>query len=222
MQVPANFDSVSLDALINDWVSAMEADSVEGLIILGPDGLTPDARRCVRVVHPPRYRAVAEALVSSDEFEPGLADADEPMVLWQSISYGNYLEMSRWRVLALSHGMQSMVRVSFLMPKHKATECYFLSSRSFQGKTEAASLVWSALSVWPKVRRQLAQAINPLSPREVECLSMALDGLTAAQTAFHLGCGERTVNYYLANAMRKFGVDSKLAAVERAIWLGLL
>jgi LuxR family quorum-sensing system transcriptional regulator SolR len=30
------------------------------------------------------------------------------------------------------------------------------------------------------------------------------------------------VNYHLANAMAKLGVDNKLAAVQRACWLGAL
>ncbi len=51
---------------------------------------------------------------------------------------------------------------------------------------------------------------------------LAFDGLTAAETGHKLECSERTVNYYLSNAMRKLGVDNKLAAVERAIWYGVI
>jgi DNA-binding CsgD family transcriptional regulator len=44
----------------------------------------------------------------------------------------------------------------------------------------------------------------------------------AAQTGKSLVCSERTVNYYLSNAMRKLGVDNKLEAVQRAIWYGVI
>jgi LuxR family quorum-sensing system transcriptional regulator SolR len=37
-----------------------------------------------------------------------------------------------------------------------------------------------------------------------------------------MACSERTVNYHLANAMAKLKVDNKLAAVQRACWIGAL
>ncbi|MFM7331585.1 MAG: helix-turn-helix transcriptional regulator [Brachymonas sp.] len=61
-----------------------------------------------------------------------------------------------------------------------------------------------------------------MSAREKECLGLAFDGLTAVETSKRLECSERTVNYYLSNAMRKLGVDNKLQAVERAVWYGVL
>ena len=44
----------------------------------------------------------------------------------------------------------------------------------------------------------------------------------ARQSAEQLACSERTVNYHLANAMAKLKVDNKLAAVQRACWIGAL
>jgi len=37
-----------------------------------------------------------------------------------------------------------------------------------------------------------------------------------------MDCSERTVNYHLANAMAKLRTDNKLAAVQRACWIGLI
>jgi LuxR family transcriptional regulator, quorum-sensing system regulator SolR len=65
-------------------------------------------------------------------------------------------------------------------------------------------------------------ARSTLSPRERECLVLAFQGMTARETADVLRCGERTVNYHLANAMRKLKVDNKLAAIQRACWLGAI
>ncbi|HEY1226009.1 MAG TPA: LuxR C-terminal-related transcriptional regulator, partial [Ramlibacter sp.] len=50
----------------------------------------------------------------------------------------------------------------------------------------------------------------------------AFQGLTARETAGLLQCAERTVNYHLANAMGKLKVDNKLAAIQRACWLGAI
>jgi DNA-binding CsgD family transcriptional regulator len=96
------------------------------------------------------------------------------------------------------------------------------SPRELNDRAEAASLVWSALNVWPVVRKCIAAERSTLSPRERECLLLAFQGLTARESAQRLHCSERTVNYHLANAMGKLRVDSKLAAIQRACWLGVI
>jgi LuxR family transcriptional regulator, quorum-sensing system regulator SolR len=219
---PANFDSLMLDGLLADWMAALQSEAVEALVVLGPDVQTPDMHRCVHAVHPPRLQAMAQALAESEEFGRDWLESDSPLAIWQDISRGSYSDLSRWRLLALSHGLQSMVRVAFMLPRGKAFECYLMTPRALNDKGDATNLVWSMLNIWPRIKRGMAEVICPLSPREKECLALAFDGLTAAETGLKLECSERTVNYYLANAMRKLGVDSKLAAVERAVWYGVI
>ena len=89
-------------------------------------------------------------------------------------------------------------------------------------KSEAATLAWSALNIWPTLKRVLAESINTLSPRELQCLSLSFEGLTARESGIQLECSTRTVNYHLANAMAKLEVDNKIAAIQRACWYGLL
>ena len=62
----------------------------------------------------------------------------------------------------------------------------------------------------------------PLSPRERECLMLAFNGLTARESSMQMTCTERTVNYHLANAMAKLRVENKLAAIQRACWIGAI
>ncbi len=219
---PANFDSVMLDGLLADWMAALQSEAVEVLIVLGPDVNSPDVHRSVHAVHPPRLAAMAQALAESEEFGRNWVESDSPLALWQDISRGSYAELSRWRLMALSHGLQSIVRVAFMMPRGKLMECYLMTPRALHDKTQATALVWSVLNIWPRIKRGIADVLCPLSPREKECLGLAFDGLTAAETGIELVCSERTVNYYLSNAMRKLGVDNKLAAVERAIWYGVI
>jgi LuxR family transcriptional regulator, quorum-sensing system regulator SolR len=222
MSQPANFDSVILDGMLSDWMAALKSEAVEALIVLGPDVQESTWTRCVRIVHPPRLEAMAQALAESEEFGREWVESDSPLAIWQDISRGNYSDLNRWRVLALSHGLQSMVRVAFMLPRGKSLECYLMTPRALHEKNEATALVWSVLNIWPLIKRSMAEVICPLSPREKECLALAFDGLTAAETGKELACSERTVNYYLSNAMRKLGVDNKLAAVERAIWYGVI
>ncbi len=61
-----------------------------------------------------------------------------------------------------------------------------------------------------------------LSDREVECLGWSARGKTIAEVATILGLAPRTVEFHLANAMRKLGVFSKVHAVAVAIQLGLI
>jgi LuxR family transcriptional regulator, quorum-sensing system regulator SolR len=222
MHSPANFDSLVLDGFLVDWLGALKSYSVEALIILGPSVFGTPSQRCVHAVYPPRLLDTATALADSDEFGYAWQVSDSPLVAWQSISRGSYTDLNRWRLLALAHGLQSMVRVEFSLPRSRAFECFLLTSQAMQNRNEAAALVWSTLNVWPKIKRAIAEVICPLSPREKECLALAFDGYTAVESAKLIDCSDRTVTYHLANAMRKLQVDNKLAAIERACWYGVM
>ena len=222
MQLPVNFDSVSLDGVLSDWVSALSEFSVEAVVVLGPNPFGGSDDREVVAVHPPMMADAANALAESRDFGAPWRDSDAPLVAWQSISKSDPLQASRWRMLWMAHGFQTVVRVEFPLPAGRAFECFMFSPRELTNRSEAASLVWSAMNVWPVVRRALAQARSTLSPRERECLVLAFEGMTARETAARLRCSERTVNYHLANAMSKLRVDNKLAAIQRACWIGAI
>jgi len=222
MEVPVNFDSVSLDGLLSDWVGAMREFSVEAVAVLGPDPFGTSEDRQVIAVHPPVVAEAANALAESRDFGAPWRDSDAPLVAWQTIAKSGPLNSSRWRLLWLAHGYQTVVRVEFSLPAGRAFECFMFSPRELTDRAEAASLVWSALNIWPLVKRTIAVARSTLSPRERECLVLAFQGLTARESSHQLKCSERTVNYHLANAMNKLRVDNKMAAIQRACWLGAI
>jgi DNA-binding CsgD family transcriptional regulator len=219
---PVNFDSVSLDGVLSDWVGALREFSVEALAILGPDPFGTIEDRQVVAVHPPLMADAARSLAESRDFGARWRDSDAPLVAWQHIAKSDQLSTSRWRLLWLAHGFQTVVRVELSLPAGRAFECFMFSSREFGDRSEAAALVWSALNIWPVVRRSIAQERSSLSPRERECLLLAFNGLTARESAPLLRCTERTVNYHLANAMGKLKVDNKMAAIQRACWIGAI
>lgn len=222
MTLPVNFDSVGVDAILSDWVGALREHGVEAVLVLGPDPLGERDRRDVLAVHPPRMLHAAEALAASRDFGTGWRDSDAPLVAWQDIAKSAAEEGSRWRLLWLAHGHQTLVRVAFPLPAGRAFECFLFSPRAFSARAEAAALAWSAFNVWPMLRRAIASQRVSLSPRELESLNLAFEGLTARETAQRMDCSERTVNYHLANAMAKLRTDNKLAAVQRACWFGLI
>ncbi|RYF15935.1 MAG: LuxR family transcriptional regulator [Comamonadaceae bacterium] len=222
MGIPVNFDSVSLDGILSDWVAALREFSVEAVVVLGPDPFGgPDDRQVV-AAHPPVVAEAATALAESRDFGARWRDSDAPLVAWQTISKSDPQGTSRWRMLWRAHGYQTVVRVEFPLPAGRAFECFMFSPRELTERNEAAMLAWSALNIWPLVKRSIAAARSMLSPRERECLELAFQGKTARETSQALQCTERTVNYHLANAMSKLKVDNKMAAIQRACWLGAL
>ena len=62
----------------------------------------------------------------------------------------------------------------------------------------------------------------PLTDRERECLAWACRGKTRSETADILAIGDRTVEFHLANAMRKLGVYNKFHAIAVAIQRGII
>ena len=56
-----------------------------------------------------------------------------------------------------------------------------------------------------------------LSPREIEILRWCSDGKTSEEIAVILGLQARTVNFHVANAIKKLNVTNKTSAAVRAI-----
>jgi len=222
MGTPVNFDSVSLDGILSDWVAALREFSVEAVVILGPDPFGGSEDRQVVAVHPPVVAEAANALAESRDFGARWRDSDAPLVAWQTIARTDPQHSSRWRMLWLAHGYQTLVRVEFSLPAGRAFECFMFSPRELTDRADAAAMAWSALNIWPLVKRSIAQARSTLSRRERECLELAFEGLTARESSQRLQCSERTVNYHIANAMNKLRVDNKMAAIQRACWLGAI
>jgi LuxR family transcriptional regulator, quorum-sensing system regulator SolR len=223
MTLPVNFDSLGVDAILADWVEALGEHGIEAVVVLGPNPSGGNDDREVLAVHPPRLLGPAQALAASGDFGASWRDSDAPLVAWQDISKSAYADQgARWRRLWLAHGQQTLVRVSFGLPAGRAFECFMFSAKTFADRSVPAVLAWSAFNIWPTLRRTIAERRVGLSPRERESLSLAFEGLTAREAAARMGCSERTVNFHLANVMAKLGADNKLAAVQRACWIGLL
>ena len=222
MQVPANFDSVGLDAIMGDWLLALREFSVEAIVVLGPDPLASLQPQLVLALHPPRLLEAARALAEAQDCGMSQVDVHAPLTSWQLIAQPTPDKPCRWRRLWLGYGYQSVLRIDFPLVGGRAFEVYLFSPRQWHGRHEAAALAWSALNVWPLLKQALAAVRNPLSPRELESLKLAFQGLTARASGEVMACSERTVNFHLANAMSKLQVESKLAAVQRACWYGLI
>ena len=67
-----------------------------------------------------------------------------------------------------------------------------------------------------------AQKPHPLSPRELEVLTLAAGGLTNKEIAYRLGLSERTIQFHLNSVFNKSGTNSRTEAVALAIRNGWL
>ena len=181
MKPPVNFDSIPLDGLLSDWVSVLRGYSVEAVVILGPDPFGGVEDREVVAVHPPIVADAAKALAQSRDFGATWRETDGPMVAWQHIAKADILGTVRWRLLALARGFQTVVRIEFSLPAGRAFECFMFSPRQLHDRAVAEALAWSALNIWPQVRRAIATSRSLLSPRESESLRLTFEGLTARQ-----------------------------------------
>ena len=222
MVIPVNFDSVDLDTVLSDWLGNSRDFAAQAVAVLGPDPFGgPDDRQLV-AVYPQACTVAGQALAASSDFGAPWRESAAPLVAWQSLSRPEESGGKPWRAMWEARGFHSVVRVEFPLPADRAFECFMFTQRELVGRDEAAVLVWSAMNVWPLVRRAIGVRRSSLSPRVRECLQLAFQGLTARETAGLLQCAERTVNYHLANAMAKLKVDNKLAAIQRACWLGAI
>lgn len=66
-----------------------------------------------------------------------------------------------------------------------------------------------------------AQA-GELTPREIECLTLAARGMTSRDIAQKLGITERTANFHVGNVLAKFGALTRGEAIARAVALNLI
>ncbi|ANY87840.1 MULTISPECIES: response regulator transcription factor [Pseudomonas] len=61
-----------------------------------------------------------------------------------------------------------------------------------------------------------------LTPREREVLLWCAYGKTSWEIGQIVGCKESTVNFHVSNILRKFAVNTRVAAVIKAIRYGML
>ena len=216
MAIHIKLDAMTLDELLRDWVEALSQFGIGGIIVLGPDPFGGEEDRLVLALSQPEMIDAAKALAESREFGSQWRAADAPLVL--SSCLGGH--EAKWRTKLQALGFQSFVRVAVPLPLGRMFECYLFSGRDL-GESEASLVAWSAQSVWPTIKRALVKEHCRLSKKEIECLTLTVQTMSPSEIGQLLGCAERTVHFHLSNAMKKLQTDSKLAAMQRAMWSGL-
>jgi two-component system nitrate/nitrite response regulator NarL len=73
-----------------------------------------------------------------------------------------------------------------------------------------------------RVAREGSAAAQVITDRELEVLQHVSEGLTMVSIGRRLGISPRTVESHLAKLYRKLGVRTRIQAVSKAAWLGLI
>ena len=68
----------------------------------------------------------------------------------------------------------------------------------------------------------LDERIVTLTKREIEVLSLVLEGKSSREVAAGLVCSKRTVDFHLARIYEKLQVCNRVQAMRRAALLGLV
>jgi len=72
----------------------------------------------------------------------------------------------------------------------------------------------------PKVPQE--ERVVRLTKREIEVLSLVLEGKSSREVAASLYCSKRTVDFHLARIYEKLQVSNRIQAMRRAALLGLV
>ncbi len=73
----------------------------------------------------------------------------------------------------------------------------------------------------PREDTQDEQVVS-LTKREIEVLSLVLEGKSSREVAASLVCSKRTVDFHLARIYEKLQVSNRVQAMRRAALLGLV
>jgi serine/threonine-protein kinase len=77
-----------------------------------------------------------------------------------------------------------------------------------------------AASLEPAPPAEYATQVHPFSPRELQVLNLAANGLTNKEIAYRLGISERTVQFHMNSIFNKTGTQSRTEAVALALRKG--
>jgi PAS domain S-box-containing protein len=130
----------------------------------------------------------------------------------------------RPRDAAVARGVASAVAFPAVGP---AGSVAVLSLYSFERRVPSPELMRTMTAIGRELggflsRRRAELGPRPLTPREIEVLRLAADGLSAPSIAEQLVLSPHTVHSHFAHINEKLGVSNRAAAVAQALRTGLI
>lgn len=125
--------------------------------------------------------------------------------------------------LPLHGGSDQPAMVSFASDIPISDErCAYAQSVLPEAMLVAAYMHDAARRLAEQAPPEMPAGMEPLTPRELECLRWSMAGKSSWETGQIIACSERTVNFHIGNAMRKLQVPNRRAAVVKALSLHLI
>ncbi len=218
LQLMRDSDVTEYPEHMMDWIESVSDLGVKALFILGPDYKGTAADREVFAVYPGSLRTEAEQFARGDSYGADWRSSNSPLSGFSNLRSSK----NAWESKFLESGFLSVVRVEFPLTLNRSFECFILCDREMSGRSDAALIVYAMLGAWPLIKVSIGKGRLGVTDRELESLLLAAEGLTALQAADRMGCTERTITFHWSNAVKKLGADTKMAAIQRAVWLGLI
>ncbi|MEN3951026.1 autoinducer binding domain-containing protein [Iodidimonas sp. SYSU 1G8] len=186
-------DLVQFSMLPTDWIAHYDAEKYEEIDPLGD-----------RVVHTRAPFTWAEAIASLDlsRRQKALMDDIRDAGLWDGITVPVHGPFGQVAGVALARGAAVGVTSEAV---HIAR---VLSIQFHQAYTALEELTEAPVSA--------------LTARERDVLLRLTEGLNNAEAAARMGVTEHSVKFHVQNVCRKLNVNSRVAAVVKAIRLGLI
>ena len=148
-----------------------------------------------------------------------------------TITDASGIPKGRFARLAWRHGIRSGVAFSVRNEQIGGAVMCWDCADSIVGPSKARELLGALLpvscllleSVWstPHLDATHARDKSILTPREVQCLVLAANGMTSTDISIKLGISERTANFHFGNIIAKLHVLNRGEAIARAIALGI-
>jgi NarL family two-component system response regulator YdfI len=85
-----------------------------------------------------------------------------------------------------------------------------------------ANVIQNLASRIPAPSAQPAQALDDLTPREIEVLRMLAEGLGNREMAARLGISDHTVKFHISSILDKLGAATRTEAVTMGIRMGII
>jgi DNA-binding CsgD family transcriptional regulator len=152
-------------------------------------------------------------------------------IIWSQQTYLKHGVIEQWEHQAY-YGYRNGIAMALHLPDGKHFVIGVDRDQDLPARPEELTRIVADLQLFAvhaqdtALRVLVSEASRPefpaLSPRELESLRWTMDGLTSKEIAQRLHIGERTVLYYVNNAMQKLGCNSRHQAVLKALRLGLI
>lgn len=211
------------EAVMQDWLESLADLRVRCVLVLGPDPFAANESREIVAIYPNDYRTEARAFARGDLFGMAWRKSDAPLVARCNLADmpGSARE-DGWAAAWLERGVESLARVDIPTALGNGFECFMFAARELPDRSDAALMVWSAMSAWPLIKAHVLAQRYGISAREHEVLVALAKGLTAQEVADRIDCTARTVNFHATNVAMKLRAPNRASTIQLACALGLV